>query len=230
MLSVIFKSCAVGIVLYGGYLVFESQFTEQLGYKVLETGDSSVELRQYQPFIVAEIDVEAANSREAATKGFRPLAGYIFGGNIPREKIKMTAPVASQALGGEKISMTAPVTTQARKGENISMTAPVTTAQSPDSDTYTVQFAMPSKWTMDTLPQPDDENIRLLEKPAQLRIAKTYRGDPAADEIAAAKERLLNHAEREGFIASGAPIWAGYSSPAVPGPLRKWEVMLPVTR
>ncbi len=230
MLSVLLKTCVVGIVLYGGYLLYESQFTEQLGYTVLEASDSGIELREYQPFIVAEIDVEAANSREAATKGFRPLAGYIFGGNKPREKIEMTAPVASLALEGQKISMTAPVATQAREGENISMTAPVTTAQSPGSDAYTVQFAMPSKWTMDTLPMPDDENIRLLEKPAQLRIARTYRGDPAADEIAAAKERLLNHAEREGFTVSGAPIWAGYSSPAVLGPLRKWEVMLPVTR
>ena len=230
-------------MLYGAYLVYEVTATEQLEYSVLQTSEAGIELREYAPFIVAEIDVQAANPREAASKGFKPLAGYIFGDNTPQKKIKMTAPVSTQtsakkSTDGQNITMTAPVTTQqsvsqrqqsdAKKGESIAMTAPVATAQNEDTGSYTVQFSMPSKWSTDTLPQPANSDVRLTEKPAQLRLAKTYRGDPTAQEIATAEQTLVAHAESAGLTMMAEPIWAGYSSPAVPKPLRKWEILLPV--
>ncbi len=230
MLSVLLKAVAVGLVLYGGYIVYELTATEQLDYSVLEISESNIELRQYAPFIVAEIDVQADNAQQAANKGFRPLAGYIFGANKPNEQIKMTAPVSTRESGGETISMTAPVTAQSKEGEKISMTAPVTTMQSNDSATYTVQFSMPAKWTMETLPEPENSNVRLAPQPAQLRLAKTYRGEPSVEEITEAKAELQSHAESAGLAVVDKPVWAGYSSPAIPKPLRKWEVMLAVER
>ena len=244
MLSVLLKAVAVGLVLYGGYIVYELTATEQLDYSVLEISESNIELRQYAPFIVAEIDVQADNAQQAANKGFRPLAGYIFGANRPNKQVKMTAPVttrespvstrespgSTRESGGETISMTAPVTAQSKEGEKISMTAPVTTMQSNDSATYTVQFSMPAKWTMETLPEPENSNVRLAPQPAQLRLAKTYRGEPSVEEITEAKAELQSHAESAGLAVVDKPVWAGYSSPAIPKPLRKWEVMLAVER
>jgi hypothetical protein len=83
--------------------------------------------------------------KEAARKGFRLLAGYIFGGNKSRQSIAMTAPVAQEPVS-----------------EIIAMTAPV--MQLENAGTWTVRFTMPSAYTMEMLPQPNDpkEQLRRL--------------------------------------------------------------------
>ncbi len=66
-------------------------------YTVAQT-DGTIELRNYAPHIVAEVRV--SGSRDAAIgRGFRSLAGYIFGGNATREKVAMTTPVAQSPDG-----------------------------------------------------------------------------------------------------------------------------------
>ena len=52
---------------------------EQPKYKVIEQLDA-IEIREYQPMLMAEVDVEGDRSG-AVNAGFRLLAGYIFGGN-----------------------------------------------------------------------------------------------------------------------------------------------------
>ena len=54
------------------------------------------EIRQYAPYIVAEVDV-AGDSGEAGNQAFRILANYIFGNNYDGAKMEMTAPVVSEA-------------------------------------------------------------------------------------------------------------------------------------
>ena len=66
-----------------------------------------VEIRDYPPMIVAEVEV-SEERKVAISQGFKRIANYIFGDNSPRQKIEMTAPVTQQA-SGEKIAMTAPV-------------------------------------------------------------------------------------------------------------------------
>jgi hypothetical protein len=90
----------------------------------------------------------------ALRNGFEILAHYIFGGNRKRESIPMTAPVSEeQVSSSEEIPMMAPVTS-----EKISMTAPVTEEQAGEH-VYRVSFAMPSKFTLETLPEPQDKRI-----------------------------------------------------------------------
>ena len=54
------------------------------------------EVRRYEPFIVAEVDVDG-DMGQAGNQAFRILAGYIFGNNESGEKMQMTAPVVSDA-------------------------------------------------------------------------------------------------------------------------------------
>ncbi|MEO8461020.1 MAG: heme-binding protein, partial [Dokdonella sp.] len=70
--------------------------------------DGNFEVRDYPALVVAEVTV-SGEQKEAASRGFRLLAGYIFGGNKRRQSIAMTAPVAQEPTS-EKIAMTAPVT------------------------------------------------------------------------------------------------------------------------
>ena len=107
-----------------------------------------VEIRRYGPRIAAETTVYA-DDEAARSTGFRRLAGYIFGGNHQRTKIAMTAPVAQQS-------------------EEIAMTAPVSQATGPDGGSV-IRFFMPAKWSLETLPEPDDDAVRLVEVPAEFR-------------------------------------------------------------
>ena len=96
-------------------------------YTIIRTQDA-FEVRQYEPYRVAETVVNAA-AEDAGNQGFRVLAAYIFGRNKGERKIAMTAPVAQAPI---KIAMTAPVAQGARAGG------------------YVIQFAMPREWTLET--------------------------------------------------------------------------------
>ena len=82
------------LVLFGG----PAMAIEEPSYEVLlET--KYYEVRRYQPYIVAEVDVDA-DFKQSGNSAFRVLAGYIFGDNTSQEKMNMTAPVESAASGG----------------------------------------------------------------------------------------------------------------------------------
>ena len=56
------------------------------------------QLRDYGAHILAHVRVEGG-LQTTASRGFRALAGYIFGGNDTGEKIKMTVPVQQVPQG-----------------------------------------------------------------------------------------------------------------------------------
>ena len=72
---------------------------EEPKYEVVHS-TPEYEVRAYEPYIVAEVDV-TGDMKRAGNSAFRVLAGYIFGRNEPGEKMAMTAPVASQPLPGD---------------------------------------------------------------------------------------------------------------------------------
>lgn len=65
----------------------------------VEWQDGAREIRDYGPHLLAEVKVAGSRSG-AIQKGFRLLAGYIFGGNATGEKIAMTVPVAQTPKDG----------------------------------------------------------------------------------------------------------------------------------
>lgn len=52
-------------------------------------------LRQYSPFVVAAVPMNADSGSEQRTAAFRSLAAYLFGGNQTETKMQMTTPVFS---------------------------------------------------------------------------------------------------------------------------------------
>ncbi|QJB69474.1 SOUL family heme-binding protein [Parasphingorhabdus halotolerans] len=186
---------------------------EQPKYDVIKQSDG-VELRNYAPYLAAEVTIEAGSSDEASNKGFRQLAGYIFGGNQRADKIAMTAPVTTQAKSAST---------------TIAMTAPVTTSKNEDG-AYTIQFSMPSKWTMDTLPIPDNDKIELTEIPAEQRVAYRYIGTRSEALIKEAAAKIEDFRKAEDLEAASSLIVAGYDGPSVPQAQRRWEVMQIVKR
>ena len=52
------------------------------------------EIRSYEASLFTSVKLSTKEFKEASSKGFSILAGYIFGGNEKNEKISMTSPVA----------------------------------------------------------------------------------------------------------------------------------------
>ena len=170
--------------------------------------DGKFELRQYEDMIVAEVEI-TGDMRRAGNSGFRPLAGYIFGDNTARETIDMTAPVTRQ------------------KSQKIDMTAPVTRVESGD-DAWTVAFVMPSEWTMDTLPVPNNPDVTLRVEPGQLMATVRFSGRASQRDYNEKEVALNSWIKEQGYTVVGPSRYAGYNAPMVPGPLRRNEVMIPV--
>ena len=133
--------------------------------------DGAFEVRDYPALVVAEVIV-TGEQKEAASKGFRLLAGYIFGGNRRKQSVAMTAPVAQEPTS-EKIAMTAPVTQTQTAGE------------------WVVRFTMPSSYSLETLPEPDDARVRLrVTPPARFAVIR-FSGLARPDVVAAKTAELL---------------------------------------
>ena len=78
------------LALWSGYTVaFESTLDSPKHRVLLHEG--AYQLREYEPFIVAQTQTDLG--RTELSRGFRILAGYIFGRNQSQEKMAMTAPV-----------------------------------------------------------------------------------------------------------------------------------------
>jgi len=182
--------------------------TEEAPYTVLKT-DDMFELREYAPQVLAEIIVDG-DLEGAGNKAFRPLFRYISGDNKSRDKISMTAPV-SQEQQGEKISMTAPVSQQRDQGK------------------WAVSFMMPASYTMETLPIPDDPNIKLRQVPARRVAAVRYSGFWSEEKYLLHKEKLDKWIKDNRYSVTGEPVWARYNPPFTLWFMRRNEILIPVT-
>ena len=185
----------------------ETMAIESANYTVVER-EGKFELRQYEPYIVAETIVEG-DFDEVGNEGFRRLFDYISGKNRTQRSISMTAPV-SQEAESEKISMTAPVN-QVKVGKK-----------------YRVTFLMPAKYTMETLPEPVDNRVELKEVPGQLIAAFRYSGTWSKDRYEEKRIRLQALMRQKGLEPAGEPIFARYNPPFMPWFLRRNEVLIPV--
>jgi len=180
---------------------------EEAPYTVIKTEDI-FELREYAPQVLAEIIVDG-DLEGAGNKAFRPLFRYISGDNKSRGKIAMTAPV-SQEQKGEKISMTAPVSQQRVQGK------------------WAVSFMMPASYTMETLPTPDDPNIKLRQVPARRVAAVRYSGFWSEEKYLLHKEKLEKWIKDNRFTVIGEPVWARYNPPFTLWFMRRNEILIPV--
>ncbi|HVN42094.1 MAG TPA: heme-binding protein [Steroidobacteraceae bacterium] len=182
--------------------------SEEPRYQLIEH-DGHFELREYEPYLLAETRVEAGFDA-AGGIAFRRLFDYISGRNTAAAKIAMTAPVIQGR--GEKIAMTAPVAMEA------------------DGAGYRVAFVVPSKYTAATVPTPLDERIVIRAVPARIVACWRYSGRWTERRYQAFERALRAAIEARGLRVQGAPMLARYNPPFTPWPLRRNEVLIPVAR
>ncbi len=122
----------------------------------VEEKKEGYEIRRYSDYVVAETTVEG-DYAASTSDGFRRLFDYISGNNTSRKAIAMTAPVVSQ---NESLS------------EKIAMTTPVISAEG--KDRWSLAFVMPSRYTLDTLPVPLDNRVKMRRVPGETVAVSSF--------------------------------------------------------
>lgn len=180
---------------------------EQAKYIVAQT-EGAFELRNYAPMIVAETSV-SGDRQEAINEGFRLIADYIFGNNTMSQKVEMTAPVIQQR--SEKIAMTTPV------------------MQQPDGNLWTVRFVMPSAYSLEKLPKPNNPKVLLKEIPGKRFAALRFSGIATQEKLGLKTEELLERAKSKNLKTVSGPLYAFFNPPWTLPFLRRNEVMIEIS-
>lgn len=188
---------------------------ESPAYQVVATHDE-FEVREYRPRIVAETVVMTSSFEEARIEGFRRLAAYIYGDNIPSEHFWMTMPLTvDRTRGGDS-------------GERVPMTTPVTVARSRSG--YVVRFQMPRSQNLSELPTPLDSAVQVRKIGGERVAVQSFRDRFDAVRVRDHQQRLVEAIREHGIAVAGEPIFAGYDSPATLPLLRRSELWVPVAR
>ena len=185
-----------------------SSRVEHTPYTVLKSADG-YEIRSYPSHIVAQTTIRGSY-QDALTKGFRIVAGYIFGGNTKKQSIAMTAPVIEQTTSSEKIAMTAPVMATV------------------EGDSHTIAFGMPSTYTLETLPTPTDSRVEIVTIPQKNMAVMKFSWFRTTGRVQAKKQELLDALKRDNVSVTGEVQYAGYNAPWTPPWMTRNEVLVEV--
>lgn len=198
-----------------GTALLASLFSSQAGAKYEEPNWKSIkkekefEIRQYPELISASVTVSGSNNNEQANKAFRILAGYIFGNNVPKQKIAMTVPV-TEKIDSEEIAMTAPV------------------VQSVSKNTMTMKFFMPSQYKLDSLPEAKDKRIEFEVIPACTFATIRFSGIADTQSVNRETKKLQDYLKTNKLMPIDKPILAVYNPPWTLPFLRRNEIWIAI--
>jgi hypothetical protein len=183
---------------------------EQAKYTVTEADSNNlIEIRDYTPQIIAQTEV-SGDRKEAISKGFRVIADYIFGNNTASKKVAMTAPVMQKT--SEEIVMTAPVMQQS------------------NGNLWKVEFVMPNNYTMDTLPKPNNDAVKLIEVPQKRFVVIRFSGFAGEETLQIQTNTLNAYMANHNLEALSKPVYAFYNPPWTLPFLRRNEIMIEIAQ
>jgi hypothetical protein len=207
----------------GIYFYRETEKLERPSYEVLQTLSDGVEIRRYQPYLIAETAVTGSGVglQKHTAEGFRACAEYIF-----RKNQSKTAQSVSGQPAMEKMAMTAPVRIQQphqRRGNK--------NYDHNNSDITKVSFVMSKAYTLRTLPKPLDKKVHLRKVHSHTLAVRRFSGPPPTDERVQSERQRIENALRKANIpipSTAASTWVyGYHDPFLtPAFLRRNEVAI----
>lgn len=195
-------------IIYAGSYCFMTRNVKTPKYAVtLSSGN--IQIRQYPPMLLASVTV-SGERQTAITNGFRLIADYIFGNNkLPNqqsENIAMTAPVLQQS--SHKIAMTAPVMQQLAQNNE-----------------WQVSFVMPSKYSLQNIPKPNNSEVRLHEIIAQRVVVIKFSGSITNQNLQKHLNKLNDYIHKTQLKVVGEPRYAFYNPPWTLPMMRRNEIM-----
>ncbi|WP_205479908.1 SOUL family heme-binding protein [Sphingomonas arenae] len=185
--------------------ILREKATPEPDYRVLAS-EREFEIRSYPATRVAETVVQGPR-KDALNEGYRILSDYLTAESRPGGKLPMWVPVF-QDSGNPMASD--PPTFDDDLGEG----------------GWRVRLTLPQD---EELPHPP-EGVALVEIPARRVGVARFSGTANDDRLAAHEDALRGWLSRHGEKALHAePEYAFYNSPMIPPPLRRVEVLLPLT-
>ncbi len=181
----------------------------------IATAEGQLELRVYEPYVIASVTVEG-DFDSSSRQGFRLLAGYIFGANTSQTKIAMTSPVSIK-----------PNQQPETQSEQLTMTAPVTTTLNKEGK-WTVTFSMPSKYSLETLPIPEEKRVQLSVTKPQRFAVNIFSGRTTPESLKIEEKRLREWIKSQGLETRGDVTVARYNDPFTFPWNRRNEIMIEV--
>ena len=176
-------------------------------YKILKK-EQNIEIRQYPPLIIAE--VKTAGSRQASiSDGFRILADFIFGNNEGEKRLSINGPITQQE--GIKIAMTAPVQQEKTDAE------------------WAISFIMPSKFSIDTIPNPINDRIKIIQIPSKRYAVVTFSGRSTEENLTTHTNELEKYIYGSNYSKAGNAKYAFYNPPWTLPFLRRNEIQFELT-
>lgn len=148
--------------------------------------DGDIEIRDYEPYLSAEVTVDGSRSG-AANRGFRVLAGYIFGGNAEDQKVAMTSPVTQHPM---------------EAAETASPGMP-----------WTIRFMMPRQYDAESLPRPDNPAVRIVTTPGDRLAVIRFSGRWTDEALKSRAAELQSWAETQDVTLEGPPRYYFYDAP-----------------
>ena len=216
------KTIAARIFIAMGILWCSSVMAiEEPKYELISS-ERDFEIRHYTPILIAETHVDG-DMDEATNKGFRRIADFIFGNNQ-----------ASTAELKTKIEMTAPVTVEP-KTSKISMTAPVTVVPQNEStnmiktSTWRIYFVMPSQYTLDSIPKPNNVDVKLREIPEKYFLVLRYSGLNTVARVQQKIDDAILWAQKKSLTIIGRPQLSRYDPPWTLPMFRRNEIMIEIS-
>ena len=113
-----------------------------------------------------------------------------------------------------------------RVSEKISMTAPVIQTTNDETENWIVSFAMPSKYNINNLPKPTNDDIYFEEIQPSLAAVIRFSGVADSSLLNQKASVLKRWLELNGYTESSSPKFLFYNDPTTPGFLRRNEVMI----
>ena len=204
--------CIAAIIL-AGCSVFGKSSVETAPYRVLKSdSQQKIELRHYERLVL--VSTPMVGGMDSGKNGaFYKLFGYISGKNTQGSEIAMTAPVFLDSASENT-------------GVEIPMTAPVFMEDAIEQPT--MSFVLPTSYTLDTAPTPQDPDVKLYEVIDYTVAVITFNGVLKRGNIDKHKALLETWIESEGYKIKGAYKAAGYNPPFTIPALRRNEVLIPV--
>jgi len=184
--------------------------TEEPDFKLISE-EGEFQIREYDPKIIAQVEVEG-DFDEASSKGFKLLADYIFGNNLldgESQKISMTTPVEVSPLA-----------------DNLSMTSPIMDDQV--NKTWSINFVMPKEYTLDTLPMPNNSEVKIIKVPSEKYAVILFSGLVRESSYAEKSELLSNYIKANNFMPQGTIKIARYNPPWTLPFFRRNELMVKI--
>lgn len=187
--------------------------SEEAEYKVL-VQEGVIQIREYEPYVIAETLVKNKDYDEAGRLGFRRLFAYISGKNEGDREISMTAPVIAQMQN-------APV------GAGIKMTAPVVAERTGSGWVYA--FVLPAEFPdLESAPLPADPLVKLKLIPGKKMAAITYAGSTGERKMNLKTRELTKWIQGRQLTKVSGPVSARYDPPWTLPFFRRNEVLIEV--